>query len=171
MSTNGLVPQVCDLQPGEFVHMMGDTHIYANHVEPLQEQLRNPPRHFPGRGTAVHKHCVESFCTHTPRRPIVHAAQELLKGCPSSMQLDNCSRVVQNGCRCFGLCPAFSEELNVSKRHTSSRAPQRYLSREGEMCATLKINPAKKDIDSFVLEDFELIGYNPHKKIDMKMAV
>jgi len=40
------------------------------------------------------------------------------------------------------------------------------------MCLqTLNINPAKKDIDSFVLEDFELVGYNPHKKIDMKMAV
>lgn len=35
------------MQAGEFVHMMGDTHIYANHVEPLKEQLRNAPRHFP----------------------------------------------------------------------------------------------------------------------------
>jgi len=35
----------------------------------------------------------------------------------------------------------------------------------------LKINPEKKDIDSFVADDFELIGYDPHKKIDMKMAV
>lgn len=35
----------------------------------------------------------------------------------------------------------------------------------------LKINPEKKHIDSFVADDFELIGYDPHKKIDMKMAV
>lgn len=35
----------------------------------------------------------------------------------------------------------------------------------------LKINTQKKDIDSFVASDFELIGYDPHQKIDMKMAV
>lgn len=35
----------------------------------------------------------------------------------------------------------------------------------------LKIKPEKKDIDSFVSDDLELIGYDPHKKIDMKMAV
>ena len=35
----------------------------------------------------------------------------------------------------------------------------------------LKINPEKKDIDSFVEEDFKLIGYDPHQKIEMKMAV
>lgn len=36
---------------------------------------------------------------------------------------------------------------------------------------TLKINPAKKDIDAFSVEDFEIVGYAPHKKIEMKMAV
>lgn len=35
---------------------------------------------------------------------------------------------------------------------------------------TLKIN-SKKDIDSFVAADFELIDYDPHQKIEMKMAV
>lgn len=35
----------------------------------------------------------------------------------------------------------------------------------------LKINPEKKNIDSFVASDFELIGYDPHEKIEMKMAV
>lgn len=39
--------QVCGLKPGEFVHVMGDTHVYSNHVEPLKEQLKNQPRHFP----------------------------------------------------------------------------------------------------------------------------
>ncbi len=36
---------------------------------------------------------------------------------------------------------------------------------------TLRINPDKTDIESFVFEDFTLEGYNPHKKIEMKMAV
>jgi len=35
----------------------------------------------------------------------------------------------------------------------------------------LKINPKKKDIDLFVAADFKLIGYDPHQKIEMKMAV
>lgn len=35
----------------------------------------------------------------------------------------------------------------------------------------LKINPEKKNIDSFVAKDLKLIGYDPHEKIDMKMAV
>lgn len=35
----------------------------------------------------------------------------------------------------------------------------------------LKINPEKNNIDSFVASDFKLIGYDPHKKIEMKMAV
>lgn len=41
--------QVVGLKPGEFVHVMGDTHVYANHVDPLKEQLKNAPRHFPVR--------------------------------------------------------------------------------------------------------------------------
>ena len=39
--------QVCGLQPGDFVQTMGDAHVYANHVEPLKEQLHNSLRPFP----------------------------------------------------------------------------------------------------------------------------
>jgi dihydrofolate reductase/thymidylate synthase len=35
----------------------------------------------------------------------------------------------------------------------------------------LKINPLKKDIDSFVASDFKLDSYDPHKKIEMEMAI
>ena len=41
--------QVCDLRPGELVHVLGDAHVYANHVDPLKEQLKNAPRPFPVR--------------------------------------------------------------------------------------------------------------------------
>lgn len=78
-----MIAQVCDLAPGEFVHVLGDAHVYANHVDPLKDQLKNFPRHLP----------------------------------------------------------------------------------------TLKINPEKKDIDAFVFDDFEIVDYRPHKKIQMKMAV
>ncbi|KAM7275439.1 hypothetical protein ACFE04_017305 [Oxalis oulophora] len=78
-----MLAHVCDLVPGDFIHVIGDTHVYCTHVRPLQEQLQNLPKPFP----------------------------------------------------------------------------------------TLKINSEKKDIDSFVASDFELIGYDPHQKIHMKMAV
>tara|TARA_B100000073_G_scaffold191213_1_gene158273 strand:- start:89 stop:2020 length:1932 start_codon:yes stop_codon:yes gene_type:complete len=78
-----MIAQVCDLKPGDFVHVLGDAHVYANHVEPLKTQLKNEPRPFP----------------------------------------------------------------------------------------QLKINPDVKDIDGFKFEDFEIIGYDPCPKIEMKMAV
>ncbi|PRQ23823.1 putative dihydrofolate reductase, Thymidylate synthase [Rosa chinensis] len=78
-----MIAHVCDLVPGDFVHVLGDAHIYRTHIRPLQEQLQKLPKPLP----------------------------------------------------------------------------------------ILKINPDKKNIDSFVAADFELIGYNPHEKIEMKMAV
>jgi len=78
-----MMAQVCDLKPGDFIHNMGNTHVYLNHQDPLKVQLERTPRLFP----------------------------------------------------------------------------------------VLKINPDVKDIDSFQLSDFELVGYNPHKKIEMEMAV
>jgi dihydrofolate reductase/thymidylate synthase len=34
-----LIAHSCNLKPGEFIHSMGDTHVYLNHVEPLKTQL------------------------------------------------------------------------------------------------------------------------------------
>ncbi|MBM3395553.1 MAG: thymidylate synthase [Betaproteobacteria bacterium] len=42
-----MVAQVCDLRPGEFVHTMGDTHLYLNHLEQAREQLSRSPRPLP----------------------------------------------------------------------------------------------------------------------------
>ncbi|THG18135.1 hypothetical protein TEA_005753 [Camellia sinensis var. sinensis] len=84
-----MIAHVCDLVPGDFVHVIGDAHVYRTHVRPLQEQLQKLPKPFP-----------------------------------------------------------------VSKPFP-----------------ILKINPEKKDIDSFVADDFKLMCYDPHQKIEMKMAV
>ncbi|XP_023006898.1 bifunctional dihydrofolate reductase-thymidylate synthase-like [Cucurbita maxima] len=78
-----MIAHVCGLARGDFIHVIGDAHVYRTHVRPLQEQLQKLPKPFP----------------------------------------------------------------------------------------TLKINPEKNDIDSFAAADFELIGYDPHEKIAMKMAV
>jgi thymidylate synthase len=42
-----MVAQVCDLQPGEFVHTFGDLHLYANHIEQAKLQLSREPRPLP----------------------------------------------------------------------------------------------------------------------------
>lgn len=78
-----MMAKVCGLKPGDFIHSMGNTHVYSDHIEPLKTQIERTPRPFP----------------------------------------------------------------------------------------TLKINTENMDIDGFKASDFELVGYNPHPKIAMKMAV
>ena len=42
-----MMAQVCDLQPGEFVHTLGDAHIYKNHLDQCRLQLTREPRQLP----------------------------------------------------------------------------------------------------------------------------
>jgi len=42
-----MIAQVCGLQPGEFIHTTGDTHIYSNHFEQVELQLSREPRPLP----------------------------------------------------------------------------------------------------------------------------
>ncbi|MDE6542643.1 MAG: thymidylate synthase [Muribaculaceae bacterium] len=42
-----MMAQVCGLQPGEFIHTLGDTHIYLNHLEQANLQLTREPRKLP----------------------------------------------------------------------------------------------------------------------------
>lgn len=42
-----MMAQVCNLQPGEFIHTTGDTHLYLNHLESAQLQLTRTPRPLP----------------------------------------------------------------------------------------------------------------------------
>ena len=42
-----MIAQVCGLQPGEFIHTTGDTHIYTNHFEQVELQLTREPRKLP----------------------------------------------------------------------------------------------------------------------------
>eukprot|EP00960_Hanusia_phi_P077726 768733-Hanusia_phi.AAC.8 len=94
-----LVAHVCNLKPGDFIHSLGDVHVYSNHVEALKIQLEREPRPFPKiRFITVDLFFLsESWC--------------------------------------------------------------------------YRINPDKRDIDSFVLSDITLEGYDPHPKIAMDMAV
>ena len=42
-----MVAQVSDLEPGDFVHSLGDVHLYSNHLEQADRQLARSPRPLP----------------------------------------------------------------------------------------------------------------------------
>ncbi len=42
-----MLAHVCDLTPGTFIHTMGDSHVYLDHVHALKLQLAREPREFP----------------------------------------------------------------------------------------------------------------------------
>ena len=42
-----MVAQVCELEPGDFVHTLGDAHLYSNHFEQAREQLTRTPTPLP----------------------------------------------------------------------------------------------------------------------------
>jgi thymidylate synthase len=52
---------VCGLKRGEFVHCLGDAHVYKNHVEPLKEQLKRYPYPFPQLELNPDKVSIEDF--------------------------------------------------------------------------------------------------------------
>uniref|UniRef100_A0A8D9ACV0 Thymidylate synthase n=1 Tax=Cacopsylla melanoneura TaxID=428564 RepID=A0A8D9ACV0_9HEMI len=56
-----MIAHVTGLEPGEFVHTLGDHHVYLNHVEPLQIQLQRPLRPFPTLKIARQVTNIEHF--------------------------------------------------------------------------------------------------------------
>jgi len=56
-----LVARATGLQCGDFVHVIGDAHVYCNHVDALKEQLKNEPRAFPTLKINADKTDIDSF--------------------------------------------------------------------------------------------------------------
>ena len=42
-----MIAQVCGFEPGEFIHTLGDAHIYNNHMEQVDLQLSRSPKPLP----------------------------------------------------------------------------------------------------------------------------
>lgn len=54
-----MIAQVCDLEPGEFIHTFGDVHIYSNHIEQVKLQLSRTP--FPLPAMKLNKSVKDIF--------------------------------------------------------------------------------------------------------------
>lgn len=71
-----LIAKVTGLKPGDFVHVLGDAHVYSNHVEALKEQLQRTPRAFPTL-QIKDRDCIDAFtiddltlCDYHPHKSI-----------------------------------------------------------------------------------------------------
>jgi thymidylate synthase len=56
-----MVAQVCDLGVGDFVHTLGDAHLYANHVEQARLQLEREPRNLPSLRLNPERRNIDEF--------------------------------------------------------------------------------------------------------------
>lgn len=56
-----MVAQVCGLKSGDFVHTIGDAHVYTNHVEGLKLQIARVPRAFPRLKITADKAGIDDF--------------------------------------------------------------------------------------------------------------
>eukprot|EP00842_Homolaphlyctis_polyrhiza_P002258 jgi/Hompol1/3032/HPOL_003102-RA len=93
-----MLAHVCGMEPGEFVHCLGDAHVYCDHIDALKTQLLRQPRPFPTISI----------------KPTDGSHSESVSG---------------------------------------------------------RIDRAVRELESFEFERLELVGYDPHPKIAMKMSV
>jgi thymidylate synthase len=56
-----MVAQACDLEPGEFIHTLGDAHLYSNHVEQARLQLLRQPLKLPRMKINPSVHSIFEF--------------------------------------------------------------------------------------------------------------
>jgi thymidylate synthase len=56
-----MIAQVCDLEPGEFIHTFGDVHIYQNHLEQVKLQMSREIRALPTLKINPHVKDIYSF--------------------------------------------------------------------------------------------------------------
>jgi len=56
-----MIAQVTDLEPGEFIHTLGDAHLYNNHLDQVREQLSREPRQLPTMRINPEVKSIDSF--------------------------------------------------------------------------------------------------------------
>ena len=56
-----MIAQVTSRKPGDFIHTIGDAHVYMNHVDALKEQIERTPRAFPKLKINPDKKGIDDF--------------------------------------------------------------------------------------------------------------
>ncbi len=56
-----MVAQLTDLEPGEFVHTLGDAHLYLNHLDQARLQLTRTPHPLPTMRITPGKRSIDEF--------------------------------------------------------------------------------------------------------------
>ncbi|XP_068206566.1 thymidylate synthase-like [Palaemon carinicauda] len=56
-----MIAHITKLKPGDFIHTLGDAHVYSNHCDALEEQLKREPRPFPKLRIKREVHSIEDF--------------------------------------------------------------------------------------------------------------
>jgi thymidylate synthase len=56
-----MVAHVCGLRPREFIHVLGDYHIYMNHLDQVREQMARSPRPLPRLSIASRNQSMDDF--------------------------------------------------------------------------------------------------------------
>jgi thymidylate synthase len=56
-----MIAQICQLQPGEFIHTFGDVHLYNNHIEQATLQLSRTPYPLPSIQINPERQHIEDF--------------------------------------------------------------------------------------------------------------
>ncbi|XP_076052008.1 thymidylate synthase isoform X2 [Oratosquilla oratoria] len=56
-----MIAHVTGLKPGDFVHTLGDAHVYSNHKQALEVQLERTPRAFPTLHIKRKVDCIDDF--------------------------------------------------------------------------------------------------------------
>ena len=56
-----MIAHICNLKPGDFIHIIGDTHIYINHIDAVKEQIKRNPNPFPKLFINRHISDIDNF--------------------------------------------------------------------------------------------------------------
>ena len=57
-----MISIICDLQPGEFLHVLGDAHLYKNHFDQAKKQLMRKPDKLPRLLIHRKPESIDDFC-------------------------------------------------------------------------------------------------------------
>lgn len=56
-----MIAQISNLEPGEFIHTLGDAHLYRNHFEQAKKQLQREPNALPVMNISSDVQCIDDF--------------------------------------------------------------------------------------------------------------